>query len=203
VSCQRFDTGHIGYESDAFVVRRFRFCQLESVIQGDARAMKLYFLRHGKAEERTAGASDYERRLTSEGIEEMKQVAQGILALVDEVDLILSSPLPRALETARIAAAALAVPSDKLIVSDKLAAGAFGLGSLQSLVEHAPADQRIMLVGHEPDFSTVVMRLTGANIDMKKAGLACIEVPRIGPDNGVLRWLLTPRQLQLVGRTST
>jgi phosphohistidine phosphatase len=195
--------GSICYESDAQLVRRFRICCGETVIQGDAHTMKLYFFRHGKAEERSEGGSDYERRLTAEGIEETKQVAQGIVALVDTIDLILSSPLPRALETARIAAAALAVPPDKLVVSDRLAAGAFGLGNLQTLLEHAAANQRVMLVGHEPDFSTVVMRLTGANVEMKKAGLAFVEAPHVGQDSGLLRWLLTPRQLQIVGRNST
>lgn len=160
--------------------------------------MKIYFLRHGAAEERRPGLRDFDRRLTEEGIAEMKRVALGLARLEIEVDHILTSPLPRALETAQIAGAALQAKTGVLVTSDELAAGAFGLGELQALVRKTPSAQRLLLVGHEPDFSEVVRDLTGASIEMKKAGLAFVETNRIEQDTGVLRWLLTPRQLQLI-----
>jgi phosphohistidine phosphatase len=165
--------------------------------------MKLYFLRHGRAEERSERQTDYERRLTTEGIAEMNRVAEGLALIIEELDLIYSSPLPRALETATIAAEALHVPPDRLVVTDKLASGVPGLKELQSLLEHAPASHRVMLVGHEPDFSSLVMRLTGATIEMKKAGIAFVEVNNLEPNSGILRWLIAPRQLQLLSRHST
>ena len=159
--------------------------------------MKLYFLRHGSAEERSASARDYDRRLTPEGIAEMKSVARGLARLVEEVDVILSSPLPRALETAKIAEAAIRVKSGPIVVSDKMAAGALGMNELQALVRDYPSDYRVLLVGHEPDFSDLVRDLTGGVVEMKKAGLALVETGQAQRAGGVLRWLLTPRHLQL------
>ena len=162
--------------------------------------MRLFFLRHGKAEEHSASLRDYDRRLTGEGIEEMKRAASGLATIVDGMDIVVSSPLPRALETARIAATALKLPEDRLVVSDKLASGAFGIGELQAILAKTPVDRRVLLVGHEPDFSIVVRRLTGAAIEMKKAGLALVECDRPEPDSGVLCWLLTSRHLQSLAR---
>ncbi len=159
--------------------------------------MKLYFLRHGSAEDRRVGLRDFDRQLTPEGIAEMKQVAQGLYRLIEEVDVVITSPLPRAAETAGIAETALRVNAGPTIVSEKLAAGAFGLTELQQLVGDYPSDYRVLLVGHEPDFSEVVGELTGANIEMKKAGLALVEVGHVQRAGGVLRWLLTPRHMLL------
>ncbi len=158
--------------------------------------MKLYFLRHGAAEERTDSRRDYDRRLTSEGIEEMKYVAVGLSRLVGEVDLLLSSPLPRALETARIVEQVVKVASGGLRISESLAAGTLGSRQLEDLLHGVPQSHRVMFVGHEPDLSGVVQVLTGASIEMKKAGLAFIEAYRIEPNGGVLRWLLTPRLIR-------
>jgi phosphohistidine phosphatase len=160
--------------------------------------MRLYFLRHGSAEDRREGLRDYDRRLTTEGIAEMQRVAVGLARAVPEVDLIVTSPLPRALETARIAEAALRVKDGPLVVSEKLSSGAFGIAEVQELVRSLPSSHRVILVGHEPDFSSTVRDLTGAIIDMKKAGVALVETNRVERGAGVLRWLLTPRHLELM-----
>lgn len=162
--------------------------------------MKLYFLRHGAAEDRSHDSSDFARRLTPAGTDEMKRVAEGLAALIEEVDFIISSPLPRALETAAIAAPALRLTAKDVRVADELRAGAFGLAELVGLLRPLSADSRVMLVGHEPDFSSVVMELTGGSIEMKKAGLAFVDVSRLERGGGVLRWLLTARHLQLAAR---
>jgi phosphohistidine phosphatase len=159
--------------------------------------MNLYFLRHGKAEDRQPGLSDFDRRLTSEGVAEMRQEGAGLAALKLRVDLILSSPLPRALETAQIVAEEFNLPKERLIEDGRLAAGVFALGNLQSLLEDHAQYDNVMLVGHEPDLSSLVHTLCGAVIDMKKGGLACVDTARVEPGLGVLRWLLTPRHLLL------
>jgi len=164
--------------------------------------MKLYFLRHGKAEDRSADGTDFSRKLTTEGIEEMREVARGLAKLVGGVDRVLSSPLPRALETAKIAAAALQIEEDKVEISKDLASGSFGPQGLGRLLKgHSPND-RVLLVGHEPDFSSIVGYLTGARVEMKKAGCAYIETYEIEREGGVLRWLLTPRCLVLASGAS-
>ncbi len=160
--------------------------------------MHLYFLRHGDAEERRAGQRDADRHLTTEGCDEMRAAAAGLRALEMQFDAIFSSPLPRALETAEIVAEALDFSTAKIVVDPRLEAGAFRMGSLQSLLATQPRSARILLVGHEPDFSMVVGQMIGgAAIDLKKGGLARVEATRLEPGEGVLRWLLTPQHLIL------
>lgn len=158
--------------------------------------MHLYFLRHGKAEERSLEQSDFDRRLTEEGIEEMRAEAKGIGRLNLSFDTIFTSPLLRALETAQIVAEELGIKDRAFHVEERLASGVFGMGNLQALLESQPAESRILLVGHEPDFSETAGRLVGgAVIDLKKGGLIYIVANRIEPGYGVLRWLLTPKHL--------
>ncbi len=161
--------------------------------------MLLYLLRHGKAAERTERQPDAERRLTPEGIQEMHEVAAGIHALSLQPDVIASSPLPRALETAQIVAAALEYPQDAIQIDPRLASGEFGLGALQDLLDDLEVSHSLMVAGHEPDLSETVRRLCGAVVEMKKGGLACVEFTRPEPMSGILRWLLTPRQLRGLG----
>jgi phosphohistidine phosphatase len=164
--------------------------------------MKLYFLRHGKAEDHSADNTDFSRKLTPEGIDEMKRMANGLANVVGRVDAIVSSPLPRALETAKIAGAAIHFHEDDIIVSKKVASGAFGAEELASLLRDRSDEDRVMFVGHEPDFSSMVRYLTGARIEMKKAGVAFVETYELESGGGVLRWLLTPRCLILAAGDS-
>lgn len=109
---------------------------------------------------------------------------------------ILTSPLPRAHETAEIVAKALRFEHMK--VEERLASGVFSPGQLQTLLEHHANSDRILLVGHEPGLSiTVGWLIGGANVEMKKGGLAYVTAERIEPGEGVLRWLLTPRLLTI------
>ncbi|HZO88935.1 MAG TPA: phosphohistidine phosphatase SixA [Chthonomonadaceae bacterium] len=165
--------------------------------------MHLYFLRHGAAEEHHAGQRDADRHLTSEGRAEMQAAAAGLAALDPRIDAIYSSPLARALETAQIAAKALGLREDKIRLEERLAAGNLRLGSLQSLLASQPSSARILLVGHEPDFSMVVGQLIGGGaVEIKRGGLARVEAVRLEPGGGVLRWLLTPQHLFLRSQES-
>ena len=153
--------------------------------------MKLYFLRHGIAEDLQPGMTDAERRLTPEGIAEMRAEAQALKHLKLKIDLILTSPLPRARETADIVAEALD-RKDCLREDVRLAHGC-RLGDLQKMVEENPQAQRLMLVGHEPTLSMMAGQLLGdATLNLKKGGLIRIETDRIEPGQGLLEWLLTP-----------
>jgi phosphohistidine phosphatase len=164
--------------------------------------MKLYFLRHGKAEERSEDGTDFSRKLTAEGIEEMERVAKGLARLVGGVDTIISSPLPRALQTAEISARAIGYEEQKIEISKEIASGSFGPRELERLLHGRSDNDRVLFVGHEPDFSSMVGYLTGARVEMKKAGCAYIETYGVEREGGVLRWLLTPRCLVLVGGDS-
>lgn len=146
--------------------------------------MDLYFLRHGEA------TPDGERPLTADGAREIGRIARWLREREIKLDLVLASPLARALQTAEIVSETLKVP---VKVEDALACGA-GLSQVVELLRPLPTKSRVMLVGHEPDFSTMVGELIGgAAVELKKGGLARVDCEVLGPGGGVLRWLLTPR----------
>ena len=102
-------------------------------------------------------------------------------------DLIVSSPLPRALQTAEIAAEQL---KTKLRQDEALEPG-FGISELSTVLKRHPS-KALMLVGHEPDFSSVISALTGGFIKMSKAGVALIDID-LETEKGRLLWLFPPR----------
>ncbi len=155
--------------------------------------MKLYFLRHGFAGDRSAWKEDDTKRpLTEEGKEKMERIAAAMAKRNLQVDAIVTSPYLRALQTAEIVARALKM-EDALTKDDRMAYGfdAQKLGKI--LVERSKANA-LMLVGHEPDFSETIGRLIGGGrVVMKKGGLACIDLPDPKAMKGELLWLVTPR----------
>ena len=133
--------------------------------------MKLYLLRHGRADWPEWTEPDDERPLTEEGIEEMRCLAAVLKRMKAIPDTILSSPLPRALKTAEIAGKAFGI---KVRECDELKPG-FERRRCDKLLATAPGDD-VLMVGHEPDFSKLVRSYTGAAVKMPKAGIACIEL---------------------------
>ena len=134
-------------------------------------ARQLWLLRHGEAEPHR-GAPDDDRRLTERGEGQSRAAGRALAALEIAFQAVYTSPKVRARQTAALACE--------------------GLGC--NVVEHAPlregftahdalellhSDERVLVVGHEPDFSQVVHDLTGARIDLKKGGVAGV---RLDPD---------------------
>ncbi|GAB4192651.1 MAG: phosphohistidine phosphatase SixA [Roseiflexaceae bacterium] len=158
--------------------------------------MELYFLRHGVAADYgPPGTGDAGRPLTPEGIEKMTVAARGLRRLDLRLDMLLSSPLVRAHETAGIVAKALGL---ELRLTPELSPGCDTARLRRLLAAHGSA-QRVMVVGHEPDFSTMIGDLTGAHVQMKKGGLALVDLPTPDSD-GILIWLMTSRVLRAAGR---
>ena len=149
--------------------------------------MKLYFLRHGEADWPDWKKSDDERPLTERRKEEMHKVAAFLEQLEVKVDPVLTSPLPRAKQTAEIAAQRL---GSKLREEEMLAPG-FDIRELKRLLEkHDAAD--LMIVGHEPDFTKTISALTGASLKLSKAGVALVDVD-VATLGGKLLWLFPPK----------
>src|SRR5262249_50752878 len=121
--------------------------------------MQLYFLRHGEADWPDWKKSDDERPLTDFGKKEMCDVGKFLARLKVRPDLIVTSPLPRASQTAKITAEHLKV---KLREDESLAPG-FGTSELQTVLRRHRS-KVLMLVGHEPDFTNVISGLTGATL---------------------------------------
>ena len=149
--------------------------------------MDLYFLRHGEADWPDWQKSDDERPLTKRGKKEMHEVAKFLKRVKARPDLIVTSPLPRASQTAEIAAEHLKVKCFK----DKLLAPGFGRQELERVLKKYP-EESVMLVGHEPDFTHTISLLTGAALKLSKAGVALVELDRSW-QNGRLLWLFPPK----------
>lgn len=152
--------------------------------------MKLYFFRHGQADWPNWTKSDDERPLTKKGAKEVRKVAK-LLSQLEIVPVILTSPLPRASQTAEIAAKVLEV---ELREEVKLRPG-FDGAALGKIVQKNSVDA-LMVVGHEPDFSETIRELTGGRVKLSKAGVAFVDLdtPTM---TGQLRWLLPPRIARL------
>src|SRR5438067_9002551 len=121
--------------------------------------MDLYFLRHGEADWPDWEKSDDARPLTKRGKKEMHEVAAFLKRVKARPDLIVTSPLPRASQTAEIAAKRLKIKCRE----DKMLAPGFGRAALERLLKKYPADS-LMIVGHEPDFTEVISELTGGSL---------------------------------------
>jgi phosphohistidine phosphatase len=163
--------------------------------------VRLLIIRHGPAGDRAEweakGRDDRLRPLTPAGKKEMRRVSKGLAQLVSEIDILASSPLVRAMQTAEIVAdqyrcepatvEALAPENDP----DKVVRW---LGQQRSA-------EVISLVGHEPDLSTLASLLLAGKsssfITLKKSGACLLElaVP-VQPGGGKLEWLLTPDALR-------
>ena len=158
--------------------------------------MKLYFLRHGLAGDReTWTGDDFDRPLTDEGKERMAREAVTIAKLYLNLDVILTSPLVRAYQTAEIVAQHLNL-TDRLVKDDRLSPG-FGSSQLAKILKAYPEARALMLVGHEPDFSQIIGEMIGGGrITCKKGGLACVELSNKSLQ-GHLVWLIPPSILTL------
>jgi phosphohistidine phosphatase len=123
--------------------------------------MKLYVMRHGPAVEVSPSGLDADRVLTAQGRERVRQVAKALLAADEAPVAIYSSPYARALSTAEIIAAAtnLADRGGFLEVRREIAPGGPMLELLDEL--RRAKKRRVMFVGHEPDLSSLVVRLLG------------------------------------------
>src|SRR6266516_216455 len=132
-------------------------------------AQQLWLLRHGEAEPHDV-VPDAERRLTDRGREQSVAAGRALAALKIQIHLAFTSPRVRARDTALLACEALGVQP---IEHEPLSAG-FDAADAAELMAAAGADQRVLVVGHEPDFSQVVHDLTAARIDLKKGGIAAV-----------------------------
>ena len=149
--------------------------------------MQLYFLRHGEADWPHWTRPDDERPLTDFGKKEVRQVGKFLKRLDVKPNLIVTSPLPRALQTAEIAAEQLKAK----LQQDKALEPGFGITGLRTLLERHPS-RALMLVGHEPDFSSVISALTGASLKLSKAGVALVDLDP-ETEKGRLLWLFSPK----------
>jgi phosphohistidine phosphatase len=145
----------------------------------------IYLLRQGDAED--GHGDDAARRLTSKGERQARAAGLALAALDTQIDTCLTSPKVRAADTARLACEALAVEPE--IASEPRSE------SIDSLALAAGRGD-VLLVGHEPDFSNEVARLTGGRVKLRKGGLAIL-------DGSTLIALLRPSELAVLAEAAS
>ena len=162
--------------------------------------MILYLVRHAIAvESGTPGYADEDRPLTEEGIERMQRAARGLARLIDPPDLIASSPLLRAKQTAEILAVALQ-SRDGVSEWPALIPSAAASKVLPQIKGQNGDSGAILLVGHEPHISLLTALLMGTAphaFAYKKGGVCALECPaKITQGSAKMMWFLTPKQLR-------
>jgi phosphohistidine phosphatase len=156
--------------------------------------IRLYVLRHGIAVPHgEPGIDDDERPLTPKGKKRVAEVARALAAMDLALDRIVSSPLPRALQTARIVADVLEL-GDRLETADALRPDR-DVNSMREwlLARH---EASLMIVGHNPSLSELVGLLlagrTGVvSVELRKGGIAALTAT--GGPGMRLDWLARPR----------
>jgi phosphohistidine phosphatase len=161
--------------------------------------MIIYLLRHGIAIERgTPGYPNDDRPLTEAGVDKMKKGAKGISRCIKRPDVILTSPLKRALDTAKILAAELNAAGIVKTTDALLPAGSQKQLS-EDMAKHKNAEA-LVIVGHSPDLERIAASLLGTPLrllEFKKGGMCAIELDALPLKRpGSLLWLLTPKQLR-------
>ncbi len=158
--------------------------------------MQLLIFRHGLAEDQSADGSDAARALTSDGVRKTRRAARGLIRIIDRPDVILTSPLLRARQTAEILGLALKRQAEPMPELAEPSPGAIW-AKLRERRERC-----VLLVGHEPTLSRLVQLLCAGRsghdfIELKKAGCACLGIadPAARTPRAVLQWLATPKMM--------
>jgi phosphohistidine phosphatase len=157
-------------------------------------ARQLWLLRHAEAEPHGV-RPDSERRLTERGEQQARGAGVALTRLGVSFEAVLFSPKLRAKQTAELAAAARGKVARSLLREHEPLASGFDAAQALEALGSVSADGRLLLVGHEPDFSRVAGELTGGRVDLKKGGLAAL---RLDGATGELLILMRPRELALI-----
>ena len=167
--------------------------------------MDLYVLRHGVAEDRGSAEypSDDERPLTAKGGRRMARQAQGLRSLGLSIDVIVSSPLVRAAQTAEIVREGLRV-TGRVVTSNALAPNGSPSRLVSQLATGYSSADDVMVVGHEPYLSSLISVLATGNPEpvmrLRKGALCKLRLPapRYGRC-GWIEWSMTPKQMVKLG----
>jgi phosphohistidine phosphatase len=162
--------------------------------------MELLVIRHGIAEDRetfaATGKDDRLRPLTAEGRRKLRQAVRGVHAAVRGVELVASSPLVRAVQTARIVARAYELP---IVEIGELEPDQGPEGFTEWLGQRS--ESVVAAVGHEPMLSLMVSFLltgrSGSFLELKKGGACFVTFPgAVEPGGGVLHWAAPSKLLR-------
>ncbi len=163
--------------------------------------MKVLLIRHAAAVRRGRdGVRDHDRPLTRKGRVRFRQAARGLARIAGRPDVLLTSPLTRARDTAEIAAAAFKRVTPRI----EPALGHDDVDVLVTTLKKFRPDATVALVGHEPTLSGLLAHLLGMHqgddrFAFKKGGAALVHLPDGPSVPGQLRWFVKPRILRSLG----
>ncbi len=156
--------------------------------------MFLYFLRHASAGQRLSSSKKDEKRgLDKDGIEQSGYIGRALSALGVQVEVIVSSPLKRATQTAALVGNEMG-HEGKLVLETALRPAAT-FSDFQKMLEKYSRQDSVMVVGHNPNLEEFLGRVISgsgceATVELKKGAVAKVEMRR---SSGSLSWCLTPR----------
>ncbi|HEX4300197.1 MAG TPA: histidine phosphatase family protein [Gammaproteobacteria bacterium] len=161
---------------------------------------RVLVVRHAQAEEPAEaareGRGEKERELTREGRRKMHEAARGLTTLIEHIDLLATSPLVRAVQTADILAEAF--PGAKRITHPGLAPGVYHAALLQWAMRHKGT---VAVIGHEPDLSQWIGYMVSGEprslVLMKKGSACCLDMPDTAmAGEACIAWHMGPKQLR-------
>jgi phosphohistidine phosphatase len=166
--------------------------------------MFLYFLRHASAGQRLSSAKKDEKRgLDKDGLEQCGYVGRALAASGVQVEIIISSPLKRATQTAALVGNEMG-HEGKLIIENALRPQA-SFSDFQKMLDKYARQDSMMVVGHNPNLREFLGRVIADNggeavVDLKKGAVAKVEMRR---NSGSLSWCITPRILRALHAAAT
>jgi phosphohistidine phosphatase len=166
--------------------------------------MRLYIVRHAiAAPHGTPGVPENDRPLTEEGIKKMREAAAGLRSLEYIPELILSSPLPRARQTAEILLDAFGHNRTGLEILEALAPFGSRKELYKAIASYEKKLKSLMIVGHQPSLGEIAGEIAWGSpehfLDFKKGGACAIELEHAGvPLSGSLISFLTPSILRKI-----
>jgi phosphohistidine phosphatase len=159
--------------------------------------MIIYFLRHASAGEHLLNPKkDEKRALDKEGIEQCGYVGRALAAIDVQVDVVISSPLKRATQTASLVGNEIGYEG-KLQIEAGLKPGA-NVADFRRMLDKYARSESVMVVGHNPNLSRFLGAVISepdceASVELKKGAVARVDMRRT---SGTLQWCLTPRALR-------
>ena len=166
--------------------------------------MFLYFLRHASAgQSLISPKKDEKRGLDKDGIEQCGYIGRALSALGVQVEVILSSPLKRAAQTAALVGNEMG-HEGKLAMENALRPEG-GFSDFQKMLEKYSRLDSILVVGHNPNLGEFLGRVISENgseaaVELKKGAVAKVEMRR---NSGSLSWCITPRILRALHTAAT
>jgi phosphohistidine phosphatase len=157
--------------------------------------VELGLLRHAHAGDPTTwNRPDDIRPLTDKGRGQAERLGRLLASAGFVPDAMLTSPRVRAVQTAELVADHLDVP----VRTDQRLGGLLDLGVLEAILDDAGTPVRPILVGHDPDFSDLLVLLTGSpGLRLRKGAFALLDVERpLAAGSAELRWLVPPDLLR-------